>query len=993
MDYALLRQEGMKHIRDLAASIWTDHNTHDPGITLLEALCYAITDLGYRCDFSVEDILASDPDNRCGNTTQFYSAGEILPNHPFTINDFRKILIDLPDLRNAWLEKSGKSELPVYYNNSNNELTYTPTPSKLAIKGLYKVAVEFSEDSTLGDLNSNLLVVPVEFEVGTTPVTSEAEILFPGWDTIKPHWKKSLQITKITPLVEHTKKSPFHFSASVSVKIKSITTHDHFSLYIRIRNVDPAWLSPASTLSTALGNLIKKTGSGGLFDLFNQKLIRIGTILKNCRSFLDQHRNLCEDFQEVTPLKIQEITVDAEIELPLDAGVEDLLAELFFQIHCFLDPPIRFYTLAELLKEGISPENIFEGPLLKNGFIKDENLIAFKNRNAIYTSDLVNLIMIREGVPVVAIKGLKLGNYIDDTLISSDAKNCLYLSQPDIYKPKLSVEKSSVVCKKKGINVAYSSSKVLEKYETLVRNSEPVKTGSSLNQLTIPVGRDRHLGKYTSIQEHFPTTYGIGETGLPESAGAERKAKANQLKGYLLFFDQLFVQFLNQLSNVKNLFSIDKAVSKTYFEKVVYDVPGSMMLIREFIKSQPSMDDQVALDAAWTLFKADISNPYATGLKTLTEDDLLFRSRRNRFLDHLLARFCEDFTDYSLLLLANNHQLVPQELIDQKITLLNEYPVLGSERGKAFDKSSEDPLNPDVWDTSNITGLEKRGTRLLGFDDYNRRFLIKGDYSYAEFYQEIDEDGINEYRFRIMDEAGKIILSSTKQFLEMEKAYRVILLVLEYGKGSGNYKVNPSTDGKFYFNLFDNTGDDLARRVELFDTKPAAQSEINRVSGFLSNHFPGVADEPEEGFHVLEHILLRPKTQKKIKGKMVSDPLLPTIPDDFGNPVDEGRDPYSLRITIVFPADLHKFNDPNFRELAERIIRLETPAHVMPQVVFLNNVQLSHFEYAFKPWLELYAVPDPEDPALLDELLIKRNESLKKLVAAMVFVPPPPVVI
>ena len=27
---------------------WTDHNTHDPGVTVLEALCYVLTDLQYR---------------------------------------------------------------------------------------------------------------------------------------------------------------------------------------------------------------------------------------------------------------------------------------------------------------------------------------------------------------------------------------------------------------------------------------------------------------------------------------------------------------------------------------------------------------------------------------------------------------------------------------------------------------------------------------------------------------------------------------------------------------------------------------------------------------------------------------------------------------------------------------------------------------------------------------------------------------------------------
>ena len=58
MDYALLRQEGIKIIEKLAGSRWTDYNTHDPGITILEALCYAITDLSYRLSFEMEDLLA-----------------------------------------------------------------------------------------------------------------------------------------------------------------------------------------------------------------------------------------------------------------------------------------------------------------------------------------------------------------------------------------------------------------------------------------------------------------------------------------------------------------------------------------------------------------------------------------------------------------------------------------------------------------------------------------------------------------------------------------------------------------------------------------------------------------------------------------------------------------------------------------------------------------------------------------------------------------------
>jgi len=37
-DFSFLREEGMELLRDVAAQTWTDHNLHDPGITLLELL-------------------------------------------------------------------------------------------------------------------------------------------------------------------------------------------------------------------------------------------------------------------------------------------------------------------------------------------------------------------------------------------------------------------------------------------------------------------------------------------------------------------------------------------------------------------------------------------------------------------------------------------------------------------------------------------------------------------------------------------------------------------------------------------------------------------------------------------------------------------------------------------------------------------------------------------------------------------------------------------
>ena len=59
MDYAFLRREGLRLLERLAGDQWTDFNAHDPGITILEQVCYALTDLAYRINYDIKDLLAS----------------------------------------------------------------------------------------------------------------------------------------------------------------------------------------------------------------------------------------------------------------------------------------------------------------------------------------------------------------------------------------------------------------------------------------------------------------------------------------------------------------------------------------------------------------------------------------------------------------------------------------------------------------------------------------------------------------------------------------------------------------------------------------------------------------------------------------------------------------------------------------------------------------------------------------------------------------------
>ena len=148
-DHQQLYTIGLKHVQSLASRIWTDYNIHDPGITILELLCYALTDLGYRASFPIKDLLASENANAENMKKQFFTARQILSNRPLTLLDYRKLLIDLKGVKNAWL----KPATLTYYADTIEGKLLSQNPGLPGIKeidvaGLYDVVIEYMDDIT-----------------------------------------------------------------------------------------------------------------------------------------------------------------------------------------------------------------------------------------------------------------------------------------------------------------------------------------------------------------------------------------------------------------------------------------------------------------------------------------------------------------------------------------------------------------------------------------------------------------------------------------------------------------------------------------------------------------------------------------------------------------------------------------------------------------------------------------------------------------------------
>ncbi|SMO71799.1 hypothetical protein [Fodinibius sediminis] len=887
MQYDTLRELAIQHIQEMAGKLWTDYNSHDPGITILEVLSYAITDLGYRSRFDIKDLLArekaSDPDP--GN---FYTAARILPNRPLTLQDYRKLLIDVEvvdkedegcryaGVKNAWLQKSDEAEEEIFVNTKDSQLSLDPVSGKgeqesYYIKTLYDVLLEFDECEKFGDLNEN--TIEEEFVLYEHPLDSTLEglifnikIQFPVWDHSGVDWDDPVSVR----------------SNIQSIQIDIANLPGNYSLTPVVSNLNKIILKGNKTsggTSSAIAGIteiIDKLNNflyhpdTGLLALYIEKVNKIFEIVAAARSRLQANRNLCEDFFRFRAVRVEEIILCADIEIAPSADVDRVEAHIFHLISRFLSPTVHFYTLEEMRNKcrrgtpfdiveinpakqlftveaadndklpvkdetitvfglGASPQEftvrcvdpnhdevnryeievaeqllgndlqedaylirgrfeekdcltvdqIFEGPLLKHGFIDEEELASADRKKVIRVSDLIQIIMDVEGV--VSVKEIQIANRPQNNDFDIESKSvrwCLELAFDHDYVPRLNTENSKLTYHKDDLPFHANDAEV----ETLIQEFGSEERGQKIRypkqDLSVPIGQYRDPADYTSIQEDFPLVYGVGSEGIPGLAELspgdreQRKIQVAQLKGYLLLFDQFLANYLAQVANVKHLFTMESRIGDTHIDKTYY--------------TQPLSD--VVPDGG-PLYR-DL-NDHEETLQQITEDTQLFERRRNKFLDHLLGRFAETFADYAMLSSKISGPKAPREMIDDKLNFLGQYPELSSGRGMAInyrDKCS-------IWHVNNGAGLEKRGGLLLGMSPKEAEELVFRD----PFI--IANPSTSVYRVIIEDGSSTTVMYADQDFESEGVARAHMEQMIVTGVFKQNYEIRATDSGGFHFVL------------------------------------------------------------------------------------------------------------------------------------------------------------------------------------------------
>ncbi|OVE80896.1 hypothetical protein BVY04_04700 [bacterium M21] len=378
--------------------------------------------------------------------------------------------------------------------------------------------------------------------------------------------------------------------------------------------------------------------------------------IKKLNLLLQNNRNLCEDFLPIKQFPDESVSVLADVEVEHDAKSEDVLANIAMTLDRFVSPPISSRTLQEVLDAGVATDKIFNGPRTKYFFDNDE-LNKARRKSEIHISDIINEIMAVDGV--LSIRRMNVSSYYSQNEQTQAGDGMLKLQ--DRHTVRFSLEKSQLRLFKNGVEQNLSETMVKHKVRVnkIAEMKPPVKLEE--NVLDLANGSYLDLAQFKSIQHDFPAIYKLAAHGLSAEASAEEHAYVKQLRAYLSMFDRFLADYLANLAQAKNMFSInsqDRLREHSFFVQGT-DMPDEEEIFKNY-------------------------ETYLESLGNLAEPPKCRNKRRNTFLNHLLARFAMDFSNYEFIALdkESNHLFKARVAIKGKF--LENFDRLSHDRGKGI---------------------------------------------------------------------------------------------------------------------------------------------------------------------------------------------------------------------------------------------------------------------------------------------------------------------
>jgi hypothetical protein len=652
-----------------------------------------------------------------------------------------------------------------------------------------------------------------------------------------------------------------------------LTAVDYRRLIIdRVKIVRNAWVFPV---------MDDPSGHKGLYRIMIQCGMDIDEPARDAvgsevEQLFHAHRHLAQDLKEIVLLEEDLISFSGKINITSDAIGETVLAHIYSTIDNYINPEVRYYDPMELILQGKKPEQVFDGPQPVFGYIEPDEL--YPKLNAIYIATIRDIILKVGGVQdIESLTVMKNGVKVSGDIVEiAEGRYPVVWNNIEFYNDvpqRLEFYKEQVLYEIDPVSTRQLYDSIIAADQ--VSYLKKIKYDETLKESAF---REDQLKAYYSIQPELPEVYGLGEMSLSASADNKRLAQAKQLKAYLLFFEQIMANYLAQLASARRLFSIEEDIQQTYFSQVPTDIPNL-----ENVLISGSIAD------------------YSDDIRAIGEDQFTFIRRRNRVLDHLLARFSERFPAELLKRYDNNNGLQNQgdtdhEMIAARARMLKDYPEMSRSRGTAFNYQEVS------WGTNNIAGIVKRAYLLLNIINPHLRSLVQPILEHGDIERMDESAGVWEEVTIETDEGTSIpvLQKGVDAYSQQELSYYALHRdfiedLFLFGSSDKYYKiVKPANDPDAKYCIL-YLGQVIKKPVVIYQSDVLAECQEKVRAAIEKFHY---LDRVCEGFHLVEHILLRPKEKKLFRfnlfGKDGEVYMIGYHPGDFNTQRDVAEDVFVL---------------------------------------------------------------------------------------------------
>ncbi|MCB9233128.1 MAG: hypothetical protein H6581_15835 [Bacteroidia bacterium] len=632
------------------------------------------------------------------------------------------------------------------------------------------------------------------------------------------------------------------FTARTILSSAPVTLEDMRKKIIDISGINNAWIFPVTKFSYFKGlRRIVLLLNSSFDNPENRK-----KITQNVQEVFLTNRNLGEDLEEISFLKTRELFLELELFVEPGVSPEQMVADIIIRLETYLESRINFLTLAQIQAQFTDRvDAIFEGPALEHGFIPEGGLIPKLNK--IRSIDLIN--QVRD---LAGIKSISRMNLISDPWQPREEPNLQGIVSEDFEGREIELVFDENECpilgnvEKFRLSVSIGQQKYNLNTFKLIQGIKQAKAlrkvskqASMHEDLPVPGGKFRNLQEYFSVQYDFPVMYGLLPGALKDEAEFRRIGTANQLKGLLTIFDQILANFLSQLSNLSRVFSWSEKVQRTYFFQGLENASVDFFKIVYPGEAVPRIPYSHGGHEAKGFSEKELNyvKAYQGKLAIFQESEYEFIGRRGKFLEHLLARFGRNLTDYIAHLPYSGSRERGEYKISANRNFLATFPALSSDRGQGGDPFVDDQ-HP-----SGLPGLERVISTI--FDLAQRGGKYDGDYRRVEFarYSKIPKT-------RLL--GNHILEANDGKPIDMPYLLRI-------GTNYENYTIQPPEvlNGGFSFNLSSTSETDgsetIYSPVNTFLSAGDADQAIWELIENLEKF-----DRASERIYAIDHILLRP---------------------------------------------------------------------------------------------------------------------------------------